>query len=492
VRRLLAIGALVVAVLVVLVIGTGAASDDNTYKVRAIFDNAGFLVPGEDVKVAGVVVGTIDSLDVTPDKKAVVVLKIEDPAFRSFKSDARCSVRLQSLLGEKYVACELTQPKAAGQEQAPPLRRIEEGPGEGQYLLPVENTQSAVDLDMVGNIMRLPEQQRFALIINEFGTGLAGNGDELRAVVRRAFPVLDELDDFIRILADQNRVLAQLAEDSDAALAPVAREADRITEFIDKAGLTAEATAEVGDALERNFELFPQLLAELEPTMARLEEFSLAATPVFEDLGAAAPSINQIARQLGPFTEAALPTFRTLGDAAEITRRALVASRPVIQDIRGLATATGPLARNLAVGLSDLEQQRGIERFMGTVLGFSGALNGYDSVGHYLRALLKLDALCLAYQVTPHSQCDISFNREAKILGTASASAASASELGAESAAGENESRALTLPALGLGGATEPDAADAADETAEAGVPEGETDPRAGVLGYLLGSEATR
>ena len=47
--------------------------------------------------------GTWISLDVTPDKKAAVVLRIDDPAFRHFKQDARCQVRVQSLLGEKYV-----------------------------------------------------------------------------------------------------------------------------------------------------------------------------------------------------------------------------------------------------------------------------------------------------------------------------------------------------------------------------------------------------
>ena len=46
--------------------------------MRAIFDNAGFAIPGEDVKVAGVKVGKIDSLDVTDDFKAVVVLDINE------------------------------------------------------------------------------------------------------------------------------------------------------------------------------------------------------------------------------------------------------------------------------------------------------------------------------------------------------------------------------------------------------------------------------
>lgn len=490
-RRLIAIAALVVAVLVVVVIGTGASNDDSTYKVRAIFDNAGFLVPGEDVKVSGVVVGTIAGLDVTPDKKAAVILEITDPAFKNFKQDARCAVRLQSLLGEKYVACEPTQPKAAGQEPAPALRQIEDGPGEGQYLLPVSNTQSSVDLDMLNNVMRLPERQRLALIINEFGTGVAGNGDELRAVIRRANPALDELDQFIKILADQNRVLAKLADDSDTALEPIARESERISNFIDKAGRTAEATAERGDDLERNFELFPELLRQLQPTMARLEQFSNEATPVFADLRAAAPSVNQIIEQLGPFSEAALPAFRTLGDAAEISRRALTTARPVIQDVRRLAGATGPLAKNLAAGLSDLEQQKGIDRFMGTVLGFTGALNGYDSVSHYLRVYLPLYGNCLAYSVKPNANCDVNFNRIDRIAGSSVATAADAATGNEGAGNSGSQERALTLPAIGLSGTSDDTAADA-DATAGTGEGSGAADARSGVLGYLLGSEATR
>ena len=52
------------------------------YQVRAIFQNAFSLVPGEDVKIAGVKVGKIDSLDVTPDQKAAVVLDITRAGLR--------------------------------------------------------------------------------------------------------------------------------------------------------------------------------------------------------------------------------------------------------------------------------------------------------------------------------------------------------------------------------------------------------------------------
>jgi ABC-type transporter Mla subunit MlaD len=58
---------LVIAVVVAVLLARGGGEEP--YKVRAIFDNAGFVIPGEDVKVAGVKVGKIDSLDVTDDFK---------------------------------------------------------------------------------------------------------------------------------------------------------------------------------------------------------------------------------------------------------------------------------------------------------------------------------------------------------------------------------------------------------------------------------------
>ena len=57
--------------LIALVVGVGAGGDGGgDYKVRAIFDNAAFAIPGEDVMIAGAKVGTVDDLEVTPDKRA--------------------------------------------------------------------------------------------------------------------------------------------------------------------------------------------------------------------------------------------------------------------------------------------------------------------------------------------------------------------------------------------------------------------------------------
>src|SRR5690242_3246232 len=104
-RRLIAIALLLIAVPLVLVFGIAArGGDSGGYKVRAIFDFVR-LVPGEDVKIAGAKVGKVESLDVTPDKKAAVVLSITKDGFTPFHADAQCTIRPQSLIGETFADC---------------------------------------------------------------------------------------------------------------------------------------------------------------------------------------------------------------------------------------------------------------------------------------------------------------------------------------------------------------------------------------------------
>jgi len=511
-RRILAI-VVILAAATVAVLGTGAGEGD-TYKVRAIFDNAVSVIPGEDVKIAGVKVGKIDSLDVTREQKAAVVLRIDQPGFRDFRDDARCQIRPQSLIGEKYVECTLTEPRPSGQARAPKLRKIEDGDGKGQHLLPLERTSSPVDLDLINNILRRPYSERLSLIISELGTAVAGRGEDLDSVIRRANPALQETDRVLKILADQNQVLADLARDSDTVLAPLARERARVASAIVQSGEVAAATAERRADLERTIRRLPTFLRELRPTMRRLGALSDQATPVLADLGAVAPSINRLVLELGPFSRAALPALRTLGEATEVGRPALLRSRPTIQDLRAFAATARPLAANASALLTSFRDTGGVERFMDYLFYQVAAINGFDAFGHYLRAALIVN-LCSTYSTTPVGGCSANFE--------APAGAASANQLGPEgrqqllrnaaalspqtredsaTAAAEPPARgaqkrrarpARVVPEIALPGrlgeALRGRVAPAAPRRPAAPAPGAGTTPEAGLFDYLLGSD---
>ena len=364
-RRVAAVALLIAAAVAVVVVVLGAGDDGEEYKVRAIFENAGFVIPGEDVKVAGVRVGSIDSIDVTEDNKAAVVLDIEDPGYQDFRNDASCIVRPQSLIGERFVECTLTEQRAAGEEPPPELEQIEEGDGEGQYLLPVERNAKAVDIDLLNNIMRQPVRERLSIILSDLGIGVAGRGEDLGVVIRRADPALKEIDEVLKILAEQNDVLADLARDSDTILEPLARERAHVAGAIENSGEVAQATAEVSDALQADIERLPRFLRELKPTMVRLGALSDEMTPVLTDLGAVAPDINRMVIQLGPFSKAAIPAFESLGEMTETGTPAVRAALPVARDTRQLAAAAKPVGANARKLLESFQRTGGINRFDG-------------------------------------------------------------------------------------------------------------------------------
>jgi ABC-type transporter Mla subunit MlaD len=403
-RRLAALLGLCALAAVVL-LATSAGGSNGSYTVRAIFDDAGNIIPGENVKIDGVKVGTVGSVVPTPQAKAAVTLNITNAGFKDFRADASCTIRPQALIGEKFVDCLPTQPRVEGTPLPPSLKRIPSGQeGAGEYLLPVENTHSPVDVDLLNDINRLPERQRLTIIVNELGAGLAGRGSDLNVVIKRANPALQELDQVLKILAGENRVLAKLAVDGDRALAPFAKVRNRFADFIVQANTVAQASARQRGALEKNLVDFPPFLRQLGPAMERLGHFADETTPVFTDLKAAAPGINNAFTHLAPFSKSSESFFTSLGSTAKVSGPALASIQPLLNRLGALGAAGKPFGGNLAELLTSLRDTGGLERLLDFIFLGAGITNGYDALGHFLRSEI-VGTGCLTYTVITDPKC---------------------------------------------------------------------------------------
>jgi ABC-type transporter Mla subunit MlaD len=422
--RVLAGAALAVAVVAVVLLALSSGGSNGGYSVRAIFDDAGNVIPGEDVKVDGVKVGKVGAVVPTPQQKAAVVLKISNTGFQDFRSDASCEIRPQALIGEKYVDCRPTQVRVEGTPLPPPLKRIPSGQeGAGEYLLPVQNNSSPVDVDLLGDISRLPERERLTIILNELGAGLAGRGSDLNEVIKRANPALREFDSVLAILAGDNKVLAKLAVDSQKALAPFARVRERVADFLVQSNKVAQATAAKRGDLARNLQDFPPFLKQLVPAMERLQRFAEQTTPTFTDLNAAAPSIDEVFTHLPGFSNSSTKFFESLGSTAKQSGPALVSSRKLLGELRLLGTSAKPFTENLSTLFESLKNTGGLERIMDFIFLGAGAANGYDALGHFLRTE-GVGTACVKYYIATTTDCNGKLGTK---TATTSATAAKAS-----------------------------------------------------------------
>lgn len=404
-----------------LVLGLSGCGSSGGYQVRAIFDDAGNVIPGEDVRVAGVTVGSVSGLSVTPDQKAAVVLNITNPGFQDFRADASCIVRPQSLIGEVYVECNPTQPRPEGAVEPPPLPVIRSGqPGAGEHYLPVTNTSSPVAIDLIGDVARLPYSQRLTIIVNELGAGLAGNSQALEEVVKRADPTLAAFDRVLAILAAQNHTLASLATESDTVIAPLAANREQVADFIAQSNTVATVTAQHRVALDATLAKLPGFLDALTPELRRLSTLAGQANPVLGNLAVAAPDLSSAIENLTPASQGATSYLTSLGQTAEKGIPQIQAAEPIVKQLGQFGTAAQPFAQSASQLLTSVKKQGGLQDLLDVIFRSSLAGNGYNADGHFLRVALTLSNPCIFYQVVSSANCS------AALPASTSASAASA------------------------------------------------------------------
>ncbi|MFZ2197870.1 MAG: outer membrane lipid asymmetry maintenance protein MlaD [Thermodesulfovibrionales bacterium] len=73
----------------------------NAYVVYAEFEKAGGIKPKAIVEIAGVEVGTVKSVRITPDYRAKLTIEIDKNI--QLQEDAIASIKTKGLIGEQYV-----------------------------------------------------------------------------------------------------------------------------------------------------------------------------------------------------------------------------------------------------------------------------------------------------------------------------------------------------------------------------------------------------
>jgi hypothetical protein len=264
---------------------------------------------------------------------------------------------------------------------------------------------------LINDINTLPYAQRFRLILNELGAGLAGRGKDIEVLVKRANPVLRDVDTLFGQLSAQRDQLAQLASDSEAILEPLSRDRAHVAGFFANSGAAAEASAERGEQLEESLQKFPQFLREFRTTMTSLKGFSDAAAPVFEDLGTAAPSLTDATRTLTPFSQATTVALKSLGSAGEASGPIFAETDPVVKKARDLAKSGVSPTTELAKLFTNIQQTGGWTGLVELIYNSAGAFNGFDQYGHFGRTLVTLTN-CLEYEANSHGEsgCASRFN----------------------------------------------------------------------------------
>ncbi|MGI5151194.1 MCE family protein [Plantactinospora sp. CA-294935] len=223
---------------------------------RARFTDVTGLLPGDDVRIAGVRVGQVDGIRVVQDSLAEVTLTLTEEV--PLSTTVRAKIRYRNLVGQRYVA-------------------LAEGPGGGaplrpDGLIPIGQTTPALDLTTLFNGFRplftalTPEDvNKLAYEIIQVLQGEGGTVASLLAHTASLTNTLADRDAVIgRVVTNLNSVLATL-DSRDAELDQTIRS---LQQFV--TGLAGDREA-IGAALVNLGKLTGStaaLLADARPALA--------------------------------------------------------------------------------------------------------------------------------------------------------------------------------------------------------------------------------
>lgn len=404
-RRLTMLAVIVAAASIVVISSLGASKGDS-YQIRAVFVNAGGITKGADVRVAGANVGTITGIYVGKTNLASVILDITDPAFQPFYTDAKCRIRLQSLIGEKFVDCD------PGTPTKPPLPEDPADPD--RVILSSSHTSSPVDPDELLDAMREPQRERFRVIINELGITLTGRGQDLQDILNRFDPTFMNVNKILKILASENKNLIRLAEDGDRSLKSLAENRDHIVGLFKNADAASRATNAKQQELAETLQRLPAFLDELEETAPVLENFANQAAPVAASTRAASADLSEFVTGTNEFVAAANPALKRFGDTADVFRAQIPALQPVANTLKVIGDNRSSVTNLKKLLTSFGDDQNGYANLAAMAIGLAGAGNGTNSFGHFLRSGLVVQGpACVMYAPTRNGGCAADFAEKA-------------------------------------------------------------------------------
>jgi phospholipid/cholesterol/gamma-HCH transport system substrate-binding protein len=215
------------------------------YEIKAQFANAAGLNPENQVRVAGIKVGTVKSLELQKDR-VLVTMEIDNGV--EIPDDTIAEIKLATILGTKFVQIrgKGSEPYLADGDTIPLERtavpyEIYQASNEGTGVLegldgPALNNM----LRELGNLVDITRDELGAALsgLNDLGTSLNSKQDELRSL-------LSETDELTAFLADEGDEIVQLVDASNVVLQTLVEERDEIQSLLDTTQFTAKELTEV-------------------------------------------------------------------------------------------------------------------------------------------------------------------------------------------------------------------------------------------------------
>jgi phospholipid/cholesterol/gamma-HCH transport system substrate-binding protein len=197
----------------VLVVTIGNLGFGSSREYSAEFTDATGVTKGDDIRVAGVRVGTVSEVEIIDRSRALVTFSVDDDT--SVNGGTNAAIRYRNLVGQRYIS--LTQ-------EVGDTRRLPDG-----ATIPVSRTRAALDLTVLFNGFKPLFQALSPEDVNQLSYELIqvfqGEGGTLEGLLAHTASVTSTL-------ADRDEVIGDLIDNLSLVLDHVADRDKQLTRLI--------------------------------------------------------------------------------------------------------------------------------------------------------------------------------------------------------------------------------------------------------------------
>ncbi|MCW2606746.1 MAG: mammalian cell entry protein [Frankiales bacterium] len=259
------------------------------------------LSPPADVKIRGLIVGTVREVTSTGDG-ATVELALQPDKVRLVPKDVRARLLPKTLFGEKFV--DLVEPESGSDEP------IEEGD-----VIPQDRSETALEteavLDDLLPLLRTLKPEQLSTTLNAVSGALRGRGERTGANLQALDAYLVQLNPEIPGIQDNIRGLADLAENYDATAPDFLALLDNFSavsrNLVDQRGelqtflqTTTSSVGTIDEFLTENERRLVQLAETSRPSLELYARYSPEFPCVLSGLSTYEPTVSETFGGLQP------------------------------------------------------------------------------------------------------------------------------------------------------------------------------------------------
>jgi phospholipid/cholesterol/gamma-HCH transport system substrate-binding protein len=380
--RIAVIGALAIAVIVLAAVFFG---NGNGHQYTLVFQNAGQLVPDNQVLIGGSPAGSVESIELTDENLAEVHITVDQQLHKG----TTAVIRATSLSGvaNHYISV------SPGPNSNPALDDGDE--------LGLGVTTTPVDLDQFFNTFPPSVRKGLGDFIRGFSTQYSGRGEDANESFHYFGPALNRLAAFVSELNADQRLLSRFIVSSSRLTTAIAGRGEELSSAISNANTAFDAIAAQNVAFDETLRRLPPVMRQSNTTFVNLraalddlDPLVETAKPATKELAPFLAELRPVFQKLVPFTRNLRLTVSRPGKANDAAD--LLAALPVVEERASKAFPHSEQA--IADFQPNLNFFRPYTPDLFNAIGKFGQIAGYyDGNGHYVRAATSLQNL-FAYE----------------------------------------------------------------------------------------------